>query len=163
MHSAVAAPRPRDTSVDAQLSQVLARYCRGVDRLDAKLVLSCFVPGAAVDYVGIHQGPIEGFVDFVMASHRRLLGHFHMIGNVLIEDGPDGVHSETYVMITLWKPSADGISEVVVRGRYLDEWQPPAADRPAWRIARRVHHIDLRTVDGRPDHAASTPREAPLP
>jgi SnoaL-like protein len=136
------------SAVEAALRQVLVRYCRGVDQLDHALTLGCFVPHAPVDYVGIYSGPVEGFVDFVMARHRELLGHFHMIGNVLVESGDDRTRTETYVTITLWKRTAEGVSEVLVRGRYLDEWQP---DGQTWHISRRVHLIDLRTVDGRPD------------
>jgi hypothetical protein len=154
-------------TVDAALRQVLARYCQGVDRIDPDLTLSCFLPAAPVDYVGIYAGPIEGFVDFVMASHRRLRGHFHLIGNVLIDTSLGFVRSETYVTITLWKQAADGVSEVTVRGRYLDEWQADdsgsaAAAGPRWRIARRTHLIDLRTVDGQPDQSVLLRREAEL-
>lgn len=144
-------------AVEGALRQVLARYCRGVDQLDRALTLACFMPHAPVHYVGIYDGPVEAFADFVIARHRELLGHFHMIGNVLVESGDDGVHTETYATITLWKRAADGVSESVIRGRYLDDWQ---LDGQAWRISRRTHLIDLKAVDGRPDTSVLSPREA---
>lgn len=137
------------TSVDAAVRQTLYRYCRGVDRCDRDLILSCFLPGCPVDYVGIHQGTIETFTDFVLASHRELRAHSHLIGNVLVEDDDSGeIRSEAYGSIVLWKPTVAGASEVVIRNRYLDRWEEHEG---GWRIAERVQVIDLRTVDGRPD------------
>lgn len=134
-----------EVAPDTAVRDGLARYCRGVDRLDVDLTLGVFLPEAPVDYVGIFTGPIEGFVEFVMSRHRELVGHFHQLGQVLVE----GTRSEAYVAITLWKPTGGGVAEVAVRGRYLDDWVQD--DGGAWRIARRTHVIDLRTVDGRPD------------
>lgn len=136
--------------VETAIRQTLYRYCRGVDRCDRELILSCFVPGCPVDYVGIHEGTAETFTDFVLASHGKLRAHSHLIGNVLVEDdGHDGqVRSEAYGSIVLWKPTVAGASEVVIRNRYLDRWEEHGG---SWRIADRVHLVDLRTIDGRPD------------
>lgn len=138
-------------AVEAAIRQTLYRYCQGVDRCDRELIVSCFTPGCPVDYVGIHEGTIETFVDFVLASHRELRAHSHLIGNVLVDDDGGQVRSEAYGSIVLWKSTVAGASEVVIRNRYLDRWEEHEG---SWRIADRVHVIDLRTVDGRPDEDA---------
>jgi hypothetical protein len=143
-------------AIEAAIRQVLYRYCRGADRCDRELIASCFVPGAPVEYVGVHQGTIETFIDHVLASHARMRAHHHMIGNVLLEvtDGPL-VTSETYGSIAMWKAVGDGVSELLYRNRYLDRWTQQDG---RWLISERLHVIDQLTVDGQPDVAGLASR-----
>lgn len=131
------------TSPIEDIRQVLYRYCRGLDRMDRPLVDSCFSAGAQVDYVGIHKGSAQSFLDFVWQSHLGMLRHSHQISNVLVE--LDGVRaaSEAYVTVALWPKPAPVPTERIVRGRYVDEW---SCRNGRWSIDHRLYLTDLRSV-----------------
>src|ERR1700722_12511846 len=108
---------------EAAIREVLARYCRAMDRMDRELALSVWHPGATCNYVDFFEGTAEGFVDAVWQAHSHLFRHSHQIANSLIEINGDRAVSETYATATLWAPAPDdGIVEITAKGRYLDRW-----------------------------------------
>ena len=125
-----------------EIRQVLYRYCRGLDRMDRALVDGCFAPGATVDYLAIHRGTAVSFLDEVWVRHAVHWRHSHQMANVLVELDGDRAASETYVTVALWSAPGPRATELVVRGRYLDEW---ARMTDGWVIVRRTFVTDLRT------------------
>ena len=62
---------------------VLTRYCRGVDRMDADLITSCWHEGGTCDYgVGIHVGTPPTFVEWLWPVHFAMESHSHQVTNV---------------------------------------------------------------------------------
>lgn len=75
---------------------VVARYCRGVDRLDEQLVSNAFHPDAIVDY-GMFVGNRDDFVKFALDLESSLkLGGQHFVANHLADIDGNNAHAETY-------------------------------------------------------------------
>ncbi|NMH98253.1 nuclear transport factor 2 family protein [Pseudonocardia acidicola] len=103
--------------------QVLHRYCRGVDRMDAGLTRSCFTPDAELVYGGVYRGEPAGFVDWLWPVHAAMIAHSHDVTNVIVDRRPDGsLGSEAYVVVTLRIDDGGEVVDLVSHGRYLDEW-----------------------------------------
>lgn len=133
-----------------QIQDVLHRWCRAVDRLDAPGMLAVFWPGA-IDSHGPYIGPVEGLVEWIQQRHRPIQVSSHFIGNLLIEFAtPDLALVETYVRtIQQYPPQAKqqlaqltggaagepGMPmDMFTSSRYLDRMERRDGE---WRIARR--------------------------
>jgi hypothetical protein len=128
------------------IQQVLARYCRGMDRMDADLTLECFEPDAHLEYHGLYRGDPAGFVRWLWPVHASLVGHTHQIQNSIVDlvDGDDGAAvSEAYVTVTLRAVLDGELVDLIGRGRYLDEWTNASG---RWAICGRRYVSDLTTV-----------------
>ncbi len=127
------------------IRDVLARYCRGLDRMDKDMAYSVWHPDATVDYDGIFEGTGHDFIDWVWASHAGLERHSHQIANAIVQLSGDRATSEAYVTVALWsKPDAEGRqTEIVARGRYLDRWERRMG---IWAIAHRLHLLDMQSL-----------------
>ena len=105
------------------ITEVLYRYCRGLDRMDADMARSVWHPGGVADYRPIFQGTGDEFVEWVWQAHAAMERHSHQITNVLIEVDGDIAASEAYVTVALRTLPSDGKAvEIEARGRYLDRW-----------------------------------------
>ncbi len=118
----------------------LARYCRGVDRLDEALLQSVYWDGAVDDHVSF-VGTGQEFVPYVIEVLGRMDQTQHMIGNILIDmDGADEADVETYFQAFHRLPHAGApATDLMVGGRYVDRFQKRGDE---WRIASRVVIID---------------------
>lgn len=120
------------------IRQAVARYARGVDRLDAELMKSAYWPDAIDDH-GVYVGGAMEFCDHVVESHRRFDGTMHCNMNHAIEiDDDDTARGEIYNMSFMFRRDDDGGAVVDTWwGRYLDRYErrDPSGD---WRIAHRV-------------------------
>jgi len=137
-----------------QIRDVIARYCRAIDRLDADLMLSCYHPDA-VDEIPAPPRTIDGgapqeplhraspaeFVAWVMPLMRaNYLSTSHNLNNQLIElIDIETAQVETYysaVQVLM----RDGVTvEERIQGRYIDRVTERAGD---WKIAHRRVLID---------------------
>ena len=127
------------------IRDVLARYCRGLDRMDKEMAYSVWYPEGTAFYDGIFEGTGHEFVDWVWESHAALERHSHQITNTLVRLSGDRATSEAYVTVALWsKPDAEGRQlEIVCRGRYLDRWERRDG---IWAIGHRTHLLDMQTL-----------------
>jgi hypothetical protein len=130
------------------ITEVLYRYCRSLDRMDAALYASVFVPGAPLEYGDFFSGTAEEFRTWVWAAHAGMQSHSHQIANVLVDLAPDGrsAGSESYVTVCL-RMCADEqgiVRDIVDRGRYLDRWA--CAEDGSWRITSRRMVSDIQQV-----------------
>jgi hypothetical protein len=116
------------------ITEVVLRYCRGVDRLDEALMKSAYWPDATDDH-GVFVGNAHEFVEHCMVSHRRWRSTSHCVFNHYIELDPDGVHArgEAYNVTYLFQRDADVLD--TWHGRYLDCYEKRGDE---WRIIERV-------------------------
>ncbi len=124
-----------DLVAQQEIRDVLARYTRGVDRMDRELVLSCYHPGAHDDH-GAFQGSAEEFADWV----QEVLSYFdttmHFLGQQLVEVAGDRAHSETYCVAYHRRDARDDEpgSDLWMGLRYVDRFERRDGE---WRIADR--------------------------
>ncbi|MDH4143726.1 MAG: nuclear transport factor 2 family protein [Acidimicrobiia bacterium] len=128
-----------------EIEEVLHRYCRGVDRVDAAELAACYHDDGTDDH-GTFRGlgtdfarwATGGAADVWAASH-------HTVHNVIVEwVEPDVAHVESYVLAFNHRtPAADGSDGPVevFAGRYLDRFERRDG---RWRIQ---HRRALRDVD----------------
>lgn len=116
----VKVPTAAELAAKQAVTEVIYRYCRGIDRMDRALTLSCWHPGGTDDHAPLYCGSAEGFVDWVWPVHAAMLSTRHVVSNVLIEVDGDRATSETYWTVTLRTPSPRGVTDIVGGGRYLD-------------------------------------------
>jgi hypothetical protein len=116
------------------IRDVLARYSRGIDRIDQALIESVYWEDATDDHVD-YVGSAPGFVAFIVPLLKTMEQTSHMTGNMLIEFHGESAHVETYFTAFHRIPSQKGAaSDLIVGGRYLDRMEKR---RDEWRIADR--------------------------
>jgi SnoaL-like domain len=133
-----------DAETAHAIAQVLYRYCRGIDRMDADMTLACFASDAVLDYASLYKGDPGGFVRWLWPIHAAMKGHTHSISNIFLEQTAERLQtSEAYVMTTLRMSLTDNLVDLVSTGRYLDRWKNSST---GWVIDRRTYLSDLTTV-----------------
>jgi ketosteroid isomerase-like protein len=116
----------------AEIQQLQARYCRGVDRADADLVRSVYWP-EAVDEHGTFRGTREEYVDWVIPVVReRFAALQHTLGQSHIELDGDLARCETYFVQRSLRPDGNSYNAT---GRYLDRLERRHGE---WRILERL-------------------------
>ena len=126
----------------ATIIDLIYRYCRAVDRMDADLGYSVWHAGGTADYgADVYQGSGHGFIDFVNGQHARTLAHSHQVTNIVLSLYGDRAASESYHMAALRILRDDMLQEITVRGRYLDRWSKRDG---RWGID---HRITIRDFD----------------
>lgn len=129
----------RDPEVQALLDkqaiyEVVCRFCRGADRLDKELMLSCYHPGALYHYAG-YDGTVEGAFEWGWSWLSGLEGTLHVIGNHLIDLHGEQALSETYLNAYHWgEPRSDPAKNYRSGTRYVDRFERRAGE---WKIAER--------------------------
>lgn len=131
------------------IRDVLHRYCRGVDRLDAEIMKTCFHDDA-YDTHWFANGPAKPFCDWVVAeclpsAHTTV----HSITNELFEFDGDRAFVESHVHV-LHELAVAGDAEKpyihqLTECRYLDLFEKRNGD---WKITYR-HVVADNTVDFR--------------
>jgi hypothetical protein len=126
---------------EAAIRRVLARYCRGIDRLDADLVRSCYHDGA-IDSHGNFEGPVDEFVPWALGMASRYTMTMHFLGTILIEheDDPHVARSEAYAVAYHRLEGGRPHHNLAAGFRYVDRFErrPVGDGEPEWRIGARV-------------------------
>ncbi len=91
-----------------EITELLTRYLRSVDRGDVAALRSCYLPGATEDHGGLFAGPAQDYIDGITASltHPRARTS-HNMTNLLIEVDGDTATAESYC-ITFARIKANG-------------------------------------------------------
>jgi len=119
-----------------QLADVVAAYCRAVDRRDFAALEHLYHPEALHDHGGLFRGDRAAFIAWLRESLKPDLTTFHFVGNALFSINGDVAEGEIYtVNIHVF---ADG-AEYIAAGRYLDRYVR-AGD--GWLIKSRLRLID---------------------
>jgi hypothetical protein len=120
------------------ITEVLYRYCRGLDRMDRAMASSVWHPGGTADYGPMFAGTGEAFLDWVWQTHQGFLAQ---------------ASSEAYSTVTLrLPPNGDRLVDVVDRGRYLDRW---SLRNGCWAIDHRHFVEDFQALYDVPLNAAT--------
>lgn len=113
-----------DLEFKAAIAEQLYRWTRGADRLDLELMQIVFLPDAIIDYGGEHRLPSREFLPWVMKFHgEELVWTLHAIQSLLARRDGDTATSEAVVLAILRYQGEDGLTELTVVGRYLDDWK----------------------------------------
>jgi len=125
------------------IDEVLARYCRGIDRCDRDELERVFTTDARIDY-GDGPKQRDETINGLMAGLRAMQLTQHNIGNVICEIEGQCARAETYCVALHILPGSEpgkgsGEIEMVVGGRYLDTLVKRAGE---WRIAERLYIMD---------------------
>ncbi len=124
-------------TIDKQeIRDLLARYCRGIDRLDADLIASVYHEDAYDDH-GTFKGSGKEFAKSVVVGLSRFERTMHFLGNCLIDVDGDTANAETYCVAYHRTKAEDGPQKDFLAGvRYVDRIE--RRDGGPWLIANRV-------------------------
>jgi ketosteroid isomerase-like protein len=124
-------------TIDKQeIRDLLATYCRGIDRLDADLVASVYHDDAYDDH-GTFKGSGKEFAKSVVVGLARFERTMHVIGNCLVDVDGDAARAETYCVAYHRTRAEDGPQKDFVAGvRYVDHLERRGGG--PWLIAKRV-------------------------
>ncbi len=124
-----------------EITEVLYRYARAVDRKDFERVAECYFP-EAIDNHGGYVGTVDGLIEDMKSRHATIDSSLHYITNVLIDLHGDTANVESYCLCYLRQaPAAPGgpQSRVTVKCRYVDRFERREGQ---WRIADRIVVFD---------------------
>jgi SnoaL-like domain len=123
-----------------EITELLTRYLRSIDRGDIATLRACYAPGATEEHGGLYAGPAQGYIDSIekALTHPRSVGT-HTLSNVLIDVDGDRALSEHYVL-ALTRVKAGGVVEdSLVSSRIIDDLERHDG---RWLIARRRLRFD---------------------
>lgn len=129
-----------------EIYDVVMRYCRGIDRVDLGLVLSCYHPDADDDHGSFHGTP-KAFVEWLGPVLGAFVSTMHFIGNHLADVDGDTAHAESYCQAwhRIRMPDGEAARDHVVGLRYVDRFE--RRDGGPWLIARRIVVVDWSRTD----------------
>ncbi|MGE0699814.1 MAG: nuclear transport factor 2 family protein [Hyphomicrobiaceae bacterium] len=126
------------------IRDLMARYCRGVDRGDWEAARATYHPDAYDDH-GDYKGGVDGFIAFGKARTGGATQVMHFLGECLIEfASTDVAVAETYFFTAhtlgpegkkAYGAGADGQVQISQFGRYVDRVERRNGE---WRIAHRI-------------------------
>ena len=132
-------PRDEETALrmlldEAEIRRVLVRYVRGIDRLDAELVRSCYHPDA-VDHHGTFTGNPDEFIEFAFAGMATHTFSTHHLTHIAIEVCGDLALVESYALaFNGGEPATDRSKNYATGFRYIDRFERRDDE---WRIIER--------------------------
>ncbi len=125
------------------IAEVLHRYCRAMDRIDAELGYSVWHEDGEADYGVIYRGSGRGFVDWACAAHRTMLATSHRLTNAIVTLDGDRAGSESLIAAVLRRMDGNRLLQTTAWGRYVDQWSRRDG---RWAIDRRVYVHDFDEV-----------------
>ena len=123
-----------------EITDLVSRYMRGLDRLDKSLLRSTFYDDANTDY-GFFKGGPDDFVDMAHNALKEHLANHHMIGQCLIDVEGDVAFGEIYFQ-AFHRIITDGEErDLFIAGRYVDRYERRVTEDGNHRSARyRLPH-----------------------
>lgn len=127
-----------------QIVEVVARYCRAIDRRDFDLLRTCYHPGGVDHHTGF-TGDIEDYIRWL----RTVLAPYpvtqHLVGQQLVEIDGDTARCESCGIATHWTgPDGDPGLDYTSGFRYVDRMERRGGE---WRIAERLAVRDWTRSD----------------
>jgi len=167
-------PKAVQELLDKQaIYEVVLRGCRGGDRFDLDMIVSCFHPGAQMHNVGGFDGTREGLLAFLGPIRETFTGGpgtYHMLGNHYVDLRGDYALAESYVMVHRWAESTspDVTTETAEQAfadnnytagtRYIDKFERREGE---WRIVERWAVRDWTWAHRGRGNIAPGPKDGP--
>ena len=129
----------------AEITDVLHRYCRAVDRRDPELLRSVYHSDATDDH-GVYAGPVDGLVAFMLGDGLEMI--HHAISNIVIERDGDVARVECYLDAVHRRVDDTGSWDEMLKARYLDRFERRGGE---WRVAARTVIYDWIEERTRPE------------
>ncbi len=105
-----------------EITDLVMRYCRGIDRRDFDLVRSLYHDDAIDDHGHYFRGSPDDYVAWLPAAMADLDSTIHAIHNSLLVI--DGDRAEGEHQVTAFHRSrAPDRQEMIIHGRYLDRYE----------------------------------------
>jgi len=104
------------------ITDMIYRYCRAVDRIDAELGYTIFHDDGEAHYGGVYHGGGRGLIDHICERHRGALAHTHQITNIIFKLEGDKAGTEAYFVSAFRFMQGEQLKQVTTWGRYLDQW-----------------------------------------
>jgi hypothetical protein len=132
-----AVPALEEVADRLAIADVLYSHSRGLDRLDADLLKSCYWPDAEVDY-GAYKGSAHEFAEFVVVALKaQYTLTRHCLSNSLPSLNQDIAVVESYVDAAHLLPDSD--ESMAFAGRYLDRLEKRGK---VWKLQHRQVVMD---------------------
>jgi hypothetical protein len=87
------------------ITEVIYRYCRGVDRADEAMLRSCFHEDAYEDHAGLFVGNAMELCSEIVAGMGHMGTATHAMTNLLIEVDGDTATAESYLLSLVYVPA----------------------------------------------------------
>lgn len=126
-----------------EITDLVGRYMRGLDRLDRGLLRSTFHDDATTDY-GFFQGGPDEFVDMAYNALKDHLANHHMIGQVNIDLEGDIAFGEVYFQAFHRIIQEGEERDLFISGRYVDRYEKRDGE---WKFAFRSEVNDWARND----------------
>ena len=124
----------------SEISDVLARYARGIDRADGELLKTCYHADAIEEHAGNYEGNAHEYIDQAIPRVMQMGAMQHLIGSSHYDFDGDTARVETYVW-TFVRFTNDAGDEVdtFTGGRLVDRFEKRSGE---WKIAHRWTVLD---------------------
>lgn len=128
------------------LTDLVARYCRGVDRRDFALVRSLYWDDAVDRHGSMFEGNADAFVAWLPVAMAQFELTVHRVTNSVFAFAGERAEGEHYA-IAYHRTRLPQRREIVIGGRYLDRYERRGG---VWKFAERrlvFDHGEARPVD----------------
>jgi hypothetical protein len=127
------------------IRDVLARYCRGIDRRDRSLVAGCFHADATDDH-GTGPRPIDEFLDWCFDLVAGYDSSFHFLGQTVIDVDGGGRRAwvESYGIAHHRTAGGPDRRNLITGFRYVDQFRVVDG---VWGITHRTAITDWSRID----------------
>jgi hypothetical protein len=129
---------PDDAAARAAITDVLARYARGLDRRDFDEVHACFTRDATAEYDGVRLAPGADAIIAFVRPLEHLDASTHLFGLPVIDVTGDEARTEVGAIAVL-------VGGGRVRTRGLRYRHRLVRTDGAWRIAELIHSLHWQT------------------
>jgi hypothetical protein len=128
----------------SEIAEVIATFCRGLDRKDEGLLRHGCHPDATIDLgPGLFQGTANDYVHWILGVLQQVRSSHHLIGSMRTEIDGDVALVESYVQTHYRLDKPTGREDVFIGGRFLDRMERrPSGPAGIWKIVHRKHVLD---------------------
>lgn len=141
-----------DVASRIDITDVLHKYCRGMDRMDRELTRSCWHDDGTDDHAPLFVGSADAFLDWLWPVHADMDLTRHRVTNVLIDLRGDQAGVESYWEVTFRTSTSRGLVDTRSGGRYVDTFERREG---IWAISHRRSIREWTRVD--PVHTTVNP------
>lgn len=121
------------------ITDVIYRYARAVDRADGEMLHSCYWDEAIEEHGSSYSGPARDYIDGAMKRLAKTGTMMHLVGNIHVEFDGDTAWVETY-LLTFARFEKDGEPwDTLTGGRIVDKFERRSDE---WRILHRKMAFD---------------------